>query len=141
MKVYCSILRPAMGALALAMASALCAQQHSFYTRPDIHGDMVAFTCEGDLWLASITNGQARRITSDVGVERNARFSPDGTMIAFNGQYDRAGEVYVMPVIGGAPRRLTYDPSGPVVLGWTPDSKSIIYRSSHESTSSYINKL
>ena len=26
----------------------------SFLTHPDIHGDQVVFTCEGDLWLGSV---------------------------------------------------------------------------------------
>jgi len=59
-----------------------------FLRRPDIHGDRIVFTSEGDLWLASVAAGSARRITTHAGVETNARFSPDGKMLAFNAQYD-----------------------------------------------------
>lgn len=100
----------------------------SFITRPDIHGDTVVFTCEGDLWLGGLEGGLARRITSDAGVETCAHFSPDGKMLAFNAQYDRNNDVYVMPVAGGEPKRLTYG-GAPQVLGWTPDGKSVIFRS------------
>jgi tricorn protease len=34
-----------------------------------------------------------------------------------------------MDLDGGLPRRLTWDPSGAVVLGWTPDGRSILFRS------------
>jgi tricorn protease len=101
----------------------------SYETKPDIHGDLIVFTAEGDLWLANLQDRQAKRITSDPGVETNARFSPDGKMIAFNANYDGGTDVYVMPVDGGAPTRLTYDPTGAAVQGWTPDGKSVLFRS------------
>ncbi len=103
--------------------------QSAFYTRPDIHGDMVVFTAEGDLWLGSLSTGDAKRITSDAGLETAAHFSPDGTMLAFTAQYDRGNDVYVMPVSGGSPKRLTYDPVNTSVLGWTPDGKNVLFRS------------
>jgi tricorn protease len=103
--------------------------QNSFETKPDIHGDTVVFTAEGDLWLASASSHAARRITSDPGTEQNARFSPDGKWIAFTGEYDAGTDVYVMPVDGGSPRRLTYDPFGALVQGWTADGSGVIFRS------------
>ena len=108
-----------------------CAQESTapFLSHPDIHGDRVVFTSEGDLWLGSIEAHSAQRLTSHPGIERNAHFSPDGSLLAFTGAYDGGIDVYVMPVQGGEPKRLTYDPSGALVLGWTPDGKYILYRS------------
>src|SRR5579885_619536 len=113
-------------ALVVSFASA---DQQNFWTKPDIHGDMVVFTCEGDLWLGSIKDHTARRITNHPGTETYARFSPDGTKIAFTANYDGGTDVYVMSVDGGSPKRLTYDPANAQVQGWTPDGKFIIYRS------------
>jgi tricorn protease len=98
----------------------------------DIHGDKVVFTYEGDLWLASASGGDARRLTSDPGEERYAKFSPDGTKIAFTAQYDGGADVYVMDAEGGVPERLTWYPSANLVLGWTPDGKGILFRSRRE---------
>ncbi len=98
----------------------------------DVHKDKVVFTYEGDLWLASATGGDARRITSDPGEERYAKFSPDGAKIAFTGQYDGGVDVYVMDAEGGVPARLTWYPSANLVLGWTPDGKGILFRSRRE---------
>ena len=43
---------------------------------PDVHGDHVAFSYAGDLWLAPVTGGTATRLTAHPGVEpvvRSAR--------------------------------------------------------------------
>jgi tricorn protease len=107
---------------------------------PAIHGENVVFTYAGDLYLVSASGGVARKITSDIGMEMFARFSPDGKQIAFTGQYDGNTEVYVMPAEGGIPKRLTYtatldrddvsDRMGPnnIVMGWK-DNSTIVYRS------------
>lgn len=107
---------------------------------PDIKGDKIVFSYAGDLYITSSNGGEARRLTSSIGYEMFAKFSPDGKMIAFTGQYDGNTEVYVIPVEGGEPRRLTFtatlvrddigDRMGPnnIVMDWTPDGKKILYR-------------
>ena len=110
---------------------------------PDVHGDRVVFSYAGDLWIASSQGGAARRLTAHSGVEVFAKFSPDGKWIAFTGQYDGDEQVYVMPAEGGEPRQLTFYPArGPMaprwgydnqVYGWTPDGRSILFRSLRDS--------
>ena len=43
---------------------------------PDIYKDKIVFMYGGDLWLASSSGGDARRITSDAGRELFPKFSP-----------------------------------------------------------------
>ena len=107
---------------------------------PATNGRDVVFTYAGDLWTAPLSGGQARRLTSHVGYEIFARYSPDGKTIAFTGEYDGNREVYTIPATGGEPFRVTWtstngrddlgDRMGPnnMVLAWTPDGKSITYR-------------
>lgn len=116
-------------ALLVTLAAAHAAPDGPFLRRPDIHGDRVVFTSEGDLWLASVSGGAAQRITNAPGVETEPRFSPDGTRIAFVGYYDGSRDVYVMPTAGGAPERLTWDAYNVRVVGWTPDGKHVLYTS------------
>ncbi len=107
---------------------------------PDIQGDRVAFVYAGDLWSASVEGGRAIRLTAHEGLELFPKFSPDGQWIAFTGQYDGDEQVYVIPADGGEPRQLTFYPArGPLaprwgydhhVHGWTPDSSSVLFRSS-----------
>lgn len=109
---------------------------------PDVHGEKVVFTYGGDLWSASTAGGIATRLTSHPGLELFAKFSPDGKWIAFTGQYDGDEQVYVIPATGGVPKQLTFYPArGPLtprwgydnqVYGWTPDGKSVIFRSGRE---------
>jgi tricorn protease len=110
---------------------------------PDLRGDRLVFTYAGDLWTAPVSGGTATRLTAHPGLELFARFSPDGSSIAFTGQYDGDEQVYVMPAAGGEPRQLTYYPArGPLaerwgydhqVYGWTPDGQRILFRSFRDS--------
>ena len=119
-----------LGLCALAMANAAGASEITHLMRfADLHGDMVVFTYEGDLWLADTGGGDARRITSHPGNEANAKFSPDGTQLAFTASYDGGNDVYVMDVRGGEPRRLTWHPAGDQVLDWHPDGERVLFRS------------
>ncbi len=95
----------------------------------DVHGDQIVFTYEDDLWLVTAPGGDARRITAHPGVERYAKFSPDGTRLAFTAEYDGGSDVYVMDARGGEPTRLTYHPASDRVLGWTPDGGQVLFRS------------
>jgi tricorn protease len=101
--------------------------QRSVYSRPDIHGNQVVFTCEGDLWLGDIIAQTANRLTRHAGLETNAKFSPDGKSLAFQAALDGKPEVYVMPVAGGAPTRLTAEAGNVKVLDWTQDGQSVLY--------------
>jgi tricorn protease len=111
---------------------ALLAPSHAYegYLRqPDVSGDRLVFTAEGDLWTAPVAGGTAKRVTSHEGDERSAKFSPDGRSIAFTGEYDGNTDVFVMPADGGEPVRLTWHPGPDDAVGWTPDGKSVIFRS------------
>ncbi len=116
-------------ACALAFSAVAPAPPAAFLRTPDLHDDRVVFACEGDLWLGELTTGKATRLTRDDGPETEPRFSPDGKLIAYTASYDGTPEVYVMPVTGGAPRRLTYRNTSAEVVDWTPDGASIVFRS------------
>jgi len=118
---------------------------------PDIHKDKVAFMYGGDLWLVSSAGGQARRVTSYPGRELFPKFSPDGKWLAFTGQYDGNFNVYVMPSDGGQPTQLTFyqgqaqplsDRMGILnqVIGWTPDSKNIIFLSRRDASNGWTKR-
>jgi tricorn protease len=70
-----------------------------------------------------------QRITDNSAREVYPRFSPDGRWIAFSSNRYGNYDVFVIPVAGGTPRRLTYHTGSDEVVGWTRDSQQIIFRS------------
>ena len=128
--------------LAAAAWSALAApaEEARLLRFPATNGTDVVFSYAGDLWTVPIQGGVAKRLTSHIGYEMFARYSPDGQTIAFTGEYDGNREVYSIPAQGGEPLRLTYtatnarddlgDRMGPnnMVMTWSPDGKKIVFR-------------
>jgi len=96
---------------------------------PTVSKTQIVFNYGGNLWIGNREGGDARRLTSGVGSETVPSFSPDGTRIAFTGEYDGNRDVYVVAASGGVPRRLTFHPADEMVLGWTPDGKNILFSS------------
>jgi len=104
---------------------------------PTISRTHIAFSYGGDLWVVERDGGDARRLTSDVGFEINPMFSPDGSQIAFTGEYDGNEDLYVMPATGGIPKRLTSHPASDRVTGWTRDGRRILFRSDRNTYSRF----
>lgn len=100
---------------------------------PDIHENTVVFVCGEDIWSASIDGGIATRLTINDGEERFPRFSPDGSLIAFSGQYDGNADIYVMDRHGGNITRVTYHPAYDEVVGWHPTKNKILFSSRRDS--------
>ena len=110
---------------------------------PDINGNLITFVYAGDIWSVDANGGEAKRLTSHAGIELFPKISPDGKWIAFSAEYSGSRQIWVMPAEGGAARQLTFynsvgmmPPRGGfdnVVLDWSPDSKSILFRASRTS--------
>ena len=100
---------------------------------PTLSKTQIAFAFAGDLWTVPRVGGRAIRLTSGHGAVGDPIFSPDGTMIAFSGEYDGNTDVFVIPAIGGEPKRLTYHPAPDVPVAWTPDGSKIVFTSSMNS--------
>jgi tricorn protease len=98
-------------------------------TMPAIGPRNIAFIYSEDLWVADLDGKNPRRLTSDIGVESNPVFSPDGKTIAFSGQYDGNTDVYTITTAGGTPTRLTSHPSPDIVRGFTPDGNAVLFSS------------
>jgi tricorn protease len=113
----------AAGLSASAMAAEL-----GYFRQPAISNSAIVFVAEGDLWRTDINGGAAQRLTSHAGEENNPSISPDGRWLAFTGRYEGPAEVYVMPLAGGVPVRLTYEGDNARVQGWMDDGK-VLYSS------------
>jgi dipeptidyl-peptidase 4 len=106
-------------------------------------GDALLLTAEGDLYLYSTGQRSLRRLTRTEGEEEDARFSPDGSRIAFVRDFD----LYILDARTGKETRLTSDGKkgvtlngvtswvyweeiwdrGPEAWWWSPDSSRIAF--------------
>ena len=105
--------------------------------------------------LQNVGDTAKKKITSDRYSHRNATVSPDGKWVAFTADpqlradsvalaerdsiarlpYDAArdeaprndNDIFIMPIAGGAPRRLTNTPGDEGSLEWSPDGKQLAF--------------
>ncbi len=108
---------------------------------PDVGTESIVFSYAGDLWVVAREGGTARRLSSPPGDELFPKFSPDGRLIAFSGNYDGNTDVYIVGAQGGQPRRLTHHSASDLVVDWYPDGRSVLYRSGMVSPSGRFNRF
>ncbi|HSO24763.1 MAG TPA: hypothetical protein VLT81_17800, partial [Chondromyces sp.] len=109
--------------------------------QPDVSATRITFVYGGDIWVVAKEGGTAQRLSTPAGEESFPRFSPDGSMIAFTGNYDGNSDIYVMPAGGGLPTRLTHHPDPDRMLDWFPDGRSILYATTMSSEKQRFAKL
>lgn len=121
----------ALAAFGLAASPALALDPNDtrLLSMPAVGPKKIAFIYSEDLWVADRDGKNPKRLTSDLGVESNPVFSPDGSTIAFSAQYDGNVDVYTIPTEGGTPRRITHHPSPDLARGFTPDGSRILFSS------------
>jgi tricorn protease len=113
----------ALGLLLLCTAHAALAEESSgtaLLRQPALSREHLAFVYGGDIWLA----------------DRDGRH-PERLSATYAGNTD----VYVIPVRGGQPRRLTFHPARDEVNGWSPDGQRILFASPREVANNRSNQL
>ena len=102
-------------------------KQSGYYRFPTISGNNIVFICEDDLWSVPAKGGIAVRLTANLGEVTRPHLSPDGKLLAFTGREEGNPEVYCMSAEGGIETCLTFMGGNTSVIGWTPDSKYILF--------------
>jgi Tol biopolymer transport system component len=81
-----------------------------------------------DIWVRPLDNGEARRLTSDPGVDASPDFSPDSSQVVFRSERNGGG-AYVIPVAGGLERLVVplgrspkFSPDGKWIAYWTGEA-------------------
>ena len=123
------MLRFQFSAIMLLVSSASLAEPNYLFQKPALNHTQIVFSFAGDLWSVPREGGDAKRLTTGTGVETDPVFSPDGSQIAFTGEYEGNVDLYAMPASGGTPKRLTYHPGPDFAVGWTPGGKRVLFAS------------
>ncbi|MGB9428610.1 MAG: PDZ domain-containing protein [Gammaproteobacteria bacterium] len=100
---------------------------------PSLSRTQIAFAYGDEIWIAPRSGGDAHVLVGGNGLASGPMFSPDGSLVAYTGNYDGSDSVYVVPAAGGEPRRLTWHPAMNMAVGWTPDGKNVLFRSHRDS--------
>jgi len=117
--------------------AAKAANERPLMRFPDVSEGTIVFVYGEDIWSVPTAGGVATRLTIHDGEERFPKFSPDGKWIAFTGEYDGNGDVYVMGVHGGEITRATFHPGYDEVVGWHPTKNKILFASGRKSFSRF----
>lgn len=128
-------------ALTLNVSKAKAQIDARMLRQPDVSDTHIAFSYADDIWVVPKEGGLASRLTSAKGTESFPRFSPDGSMIAYNANYDGNEDIYVVSPLGGIPKRITHHPMQERVLGWFPDGEAVLFSSSRKSGRQRFNQF
>ncbi len=120
--------------LALTSTFAAAANPPLLLQTPTLSSTQIAFAYGDAIWTTTRSGGDAHLLVGGNSLASGPVFSPDGSMIAYTGNYDGNRNVYVVAATGGEPRRLTWHPDGDVAVGWTPDGKSVLFTSGRNNT-------
>ncbi len=96
-------------------------------------GNQIVFVWDGekednqDIYVKQLGNEYLRRLTTNPAADSRPSWSPDGSFIAFTREISEGVEVYLMPSLGGAERKITQLSSAAMVdhyqISWSPDSE------------------
>lgn len=106
----------------------------------DVSETQITFVYGGDIWIVSKEGGMAHQLTNSPGQEAYPRFSPDGSEIGFSASYNGNQDVYVMPVNGGIPTRITYASYPDRMVDWHPDGR-VLFASRREMPTPRVNQF
>ena len=99
----------------------------SYFRFPHLHGDLVTFVAEDDVWIAPLGGGRAWRVSSLQLPARSPRFTPDGKRLVWTVVQGTSPEVVTAEVDGGGYRQLSYfGHSSTRVKGFTPAGDVVV---------------
>ncbi len=89
--------------------------------------DIMKDRSKGALWMIDSEGKDHFKLSSREVSESNARWSPDGSRIAFTSSTDEGAEIYMYWVESGKVARLTQLPFSPSGLCWSPDGSALAF--------------
>jgi C-terminal processing protease CtpA/Prc len=82
------------------------------------NGETIAFNYQGDIWTWNKQNG-AKRLTIHEAYDHSPFFSEDGKHIAFGSNRYGNEDIFIIPMTGEQPKRITYRSSADRMTSWS----------------------
>lgn len=101
--------------------------RHILFTRTSF--DIQTDTRQGELWLATLDGTRLdRRLLIGAGAKASgAKWSPDGSRIAYVAPYLGKPQLWMMAIADGIGRPVTSGKTGPDGFAWSPDGKRLAF--------------
>lgn len=104
---------------------------------PEIGGQVLYYCHDwprvnGGLYLLDVASGRVRPLTSDLAMNFDGAWSPDGARVAFQSTREGRDDIFVMDAAGGGVRRLTGGRGFNEYPSWSPDGQWITFNSSRD---------
>ena len=93
------------------------------------HGDRVAFSARGWIWVLDLRSNTARRLTRGAEMDFRPAWSPDGGQLALVRDNDRDTRIVVVDAVSGEERYSVDSPGIELDPAFTPDGSGVIYTS------------
>ena len=89
--------------------------------------DIMKDRSRGNLWKIGTDGNHHEKLTSREGNESSARWSPDGTKVAFTAATEEGTEIYLYWTGSGTVARITQLPFSPSSLSWSNNGKYLAF--------------
>lgn len=89
----------------------------------------IAFVSGGDIWTVPAAGGEARLLVSHPASESRPLYAPDGRTLAFVSDRTGGGDIYVVDLVTGTLRQLTFDDGIERLDAWSRDGKWVYFSS------------
>lgn len=84
---------------------------------PSPDASKIAFSWQGDIWIAPVAGWSAQRMTVHPGYDHHPVWLPDGQRLAFVSNREGGDDIYVLDLDQGTPRRLTFHEAADLAMG------------------------
>jgi tricorn protease len=101
----------------------------AFCRYPTVAAGQVAFVHADQIWIAPKSGGEAEKLTSTPGSKSCLHFSADGKVLAFTSDGDGNESIYTLRLSDHVLTRVTHQPMGSELCGWSPDQKLLFMSS------------
>ena len=102
--------------------------EFGYFRFPAIYNNFLVFVSEGDVWKYDLKgDAPAYRLTDGFSGITKPAISPDGKYLAYNSNEEGAQEIFLMPLLGGVSKRISFVGYRSEIISFSDDSRFIYF--------------